>query len=474
MHQQRVDPRKLGGVRLGPVVAGRAYWVRATGIWWDLYIPCTADGYPAPLFYLLGKPPLHEDGVRYMRLWGCVTAGDPPGPNDTWFRIGCEHQFTAEQDGTLWVAANDRPGFFGNNWGAVNAYLSDAPMPALSTDWLWTQFTQFLAKINGIPLIFGLLLLLWMLICRSSQGSDLMVTAAEGARDQADAVRTFSLFTLTSAILSFQCWFWPRTIVVRNFGQDPNSWFAPSGKDWRPAWFLVWAPRVLGLMPFVIGLWGLWRAEVLSWPLGLIFGGVGLALFLFYVMRRKLFGWRIRKDLAKALPRDDEKQRAKVTAYWGLGLGWASVIGALGLLAWFSFFPVGLAQRLGPAAVVYLAVALMIPVLAGLSNVFSATRFPLLLALVALAVIISPLTDDHQVGRRLTKETVPAPAGDGAARPTLSAAFDAWKTKQPDGDKETIVLVAAAGGASRAGYWTALVLNELDDMARRRCRRKRC
>jgi hypothetical protein len=461
----RIDGRNPNATKIGSVVAGERCWVRATGIWWDFYVPCTADGYPAPLFYLFGFPPRHPDGVRYMGLWGCVTSGSPPGPQNTWFRLGCEHDFMPTSDGELWVAANDREGFYWNNWGTLNVYLANAEMPSFSNDWLWTRLTDFLTKINGIPLILGLLALIGGLLGFTDVGADLMVTTAQGVRG--DWMRTFWMFTGMSALLSFQCWFWSRHIIARSFGPNPNAWVLPGANAEAPAALLVWGPRALGLIPFIMGLIGFVRAGA-SLDRELMFSAVGLALFVVYTARRRLFGWRIRKRGAPPPSQAKNQKRARISAYIGALLGVASVLAALAFLIAFSVDPVRPAQWLGPAAVVYLAVSLMIPTLAGLSSVFSITHFPLIVALIFLGLVLGPLTDDHEVGRRVVHEASRIPSAPVGGRPTLKAAFDAWQARQTDGDKDTVVLVSAQGGASRAGYWTALVLSQLDDIARKK------
>jgi hypothetical protein len=67
--------------------------------------------------------------------------------------------------------------------------------------------------------------------------------------------------------------------------------------------------------------------------------------------------------------------------------------------------------------------------------------------------------DNHRVGRRaLIAET-----GGSTDRPTLESAFRLWAKGQPVGPdgKTTMVLIAVQGGASRAGYWTAVALAQL-------------
>lgn len=100
---------------------------RASGIWVDAIIPCSADGYPAALFYAAGHPPRIDDDGRYFRLMGrIVPDGKEPAHDDPaqTFPIGTKSQCTVAQAGRLFVFANDRPGYYWNNWGYVTLAVS--------------------------------------------------------------------------------------------------------------------------------------------------------------------------------------------------------------------------------------------------------------------------------------------------------------------------------------------------------------
>jgi len=458
-----VPARSDQGVFIGPVTAGVLYFLRAGGFYWDAYIPCSADGYAAPLSYLAGFPPAHKDGIRYMRLWGCIVPPQTePAPNTTWFKLGSEAQFVPPANGDLWVVANDRPGFYGNNFGAVTVYLSDAPMPQVGANWWWSRLSAFLAKIHGTPAILGLQLLTAYFLIATQQSHDLM-TATTDETDHSLAFN-ISLFLGASVLLSFQSWFWSRTIIVENFGQDPAKW--------RPFWLLNWGPRAIGMSPFITGVMAMVAAGVPAWcPMLQAF--VGLVLLAAYSLRRRVFGWKhVPGQTTTPAQYAANKARAEFTGMAGGLIAAASVIGALVFMGVFAFCPVGPAQALGPAPVVYLAVSLIIPAIAGASSFLRVTRFPLVTCLLIAAVLVGP--DDHQVGRRAYAVTAnPAPTGALVSRrPSLDAALDRWVALQiaqhpayaQPGAPIPIVMVAAAGGASRAGYWAALTLDALQSM----------
>jgi hypothetical protein len=110
------------------VKAGETLDFTARGTWWDFWIPCSADGYPAGLFYALGVAPRVPDDHRYFRLMGRI--GDPASPPatdtplapqgpDATFAIGRHAVYTSRRAGRLYVFANDHDGMYWNNWGSV-------------------------------------------------------------------------------------------------------------------------------------------------------------------------------------------------------------------------------------------------------------------------------------------------------------------------------------------------------------------
>jgi hypothetical protein len=135
-----VSSAKKGAIE----IPSHAYWIDthidvttdekmemvSQGHWWDWFIRCSPDGYrfPASVFYALGKLPRVNDHKRYFRLMGRIadpanppstdTLLDPSSPDGT-FVIGKQVLYTAKRDGRLYVFANDRTGYYWNNWGHV-------------------------------------------------------------------------------------------------------------------------------------------------------------------------------------------------------------------------------------------------------------------------------------------------------------------------------------------------------------------
>jgi hypothetical protein len=104
------------------VQAGQTLSFSATGTWWDAVIPCSADGYAAPLFYAIGQYPRIRDNGRYFRLMGRVVPADATPSTDVpaaTFPIGTNLRRVFHEAGRIFVFCNDKGGFYWNNWGSV-------------------------------------------------------------------------------------------------------------------------------------------------------------------------------------------------------------------------------------------------------------------------------------------------------------------------------------------------------------------
>jgi hypothetical protein len=104
------------------VEAGETLQFRAEGTWVDFFIPCSTDGYPAPLLYALGRLPRIPDQERYFRLMGRISRDgmepDRDNPAET-FVIGTACERLCPFAGRLFVFVNDRSGYYWNNFGSV-------------------------------------------------------------------------------------------------------------------------------------------------------------------------------------------------------------------------------------------------------------------------------------------------------------------------------------------------------------------
>ena len=141
-----------------------------------------------------------------------------------------------------------------------------------------------------------------------------------------------------------------------------------------------------------------------------------------------------------------------------------SLVAAVVVMAVATLWPVGFGALLGAPAVVFIGLGLIIPVMATAIQIGASLGIPVVGAMLLWAVVIGLWMDNHEVGRRAFARAVTGPTD----RLTLKDAYGLWKAAQapdPQG-KRTMVLIAVQGGASRAGYWTAVALGHLREAAK--------
>lgn len=117
---------------------------------------------------------------------------------------------------------------------------------------------------------------------------------------------------------------------------------------------------------------------------------------------------------------------------------------------WAFLSPVGMGFTLGPGTVAFIAFSSLVPVGTYLMLKTRRHHFPVILTMVAVAVLFSPVNDNHRV------RTLEMPA----QRLYPNYAFEQWLQQSPEKERQ-IVVIAAAGGGTRAAYWTSAVLGAL-------------
>ena len=435
------------------VAAGETWRFQAEGEWRDAWIPCGPKGYRNFLADVLGIRP------RAPQLpWFCLVGmiKDAPGSE---FCIGEDAEHTFHTGGEVVVFANDKLARYANNYGSVMLQAEQVtPAPtaplarslagsrpravellgdiAAAVGGAWNDLRAMLERTAGVLFALVLTLLAGFALAFMDQGVDLVRTVGEDSSAPA-AGRQFA-FAVTLFFLGVQAWFWPRMIIESNYGRDR--------KQWRPRRLLEWTPRVLGVLPFVFALIALWRGpspETYA-VIGLVV--LGLGLFVFLVLRTRLFG------------------RARGRFWRDLGPAWAIFSFALAVLAMVAVtvWPVDLPVLIGAPAVVFLAFGLFIPPTLTLIQLSRGFRLPMFGALLLLAVVASSWLDNHMVGARAAW-TAEVRAPDQPV--SLWRAYGIWRAqaqgaRAPDGSLP-IVLVASEGGASRAGFWTGEALSAL-------------
>jgi hypothetical protein len=248
-----------------------------------------------------------------------------------------------------------------------------------------------------------------------------------------------------------------------------------------------WVPRVLGLLTFVAVLIAIWRSHVnlpildeqevtasvdqalLQLALLVV---VLAAAFLVYTVKRSrkadIIGLRALKDFSR--------RRASLWKTISFGLrdpadpdGEASrdvgrllLVGLFAIFVSFFLFGADQAALLAPRAMaVPFIVGGWLPFLAYLSSAGRALRAPLIVGLFALiSVFVAVIGDNHSV-RRINASKTAGQAVDTSPMP-LNAAVTLWMQENhcdaaPASCPRPIV-VAAAGGASRAAFFAATIV----------------
>jgi len=312
----------------------------------------------------------------------------------------------------------------------------------------WPHFAWTLDKTTGFLFVAVLLVASGGLLIGSEPGLDLLRAVAlhtmNGAGHRSGG--PYAWLMASALLLGLNAWYWCRAVVEYQFGDAAN---------WERDLYLTWAPRVLGLLPFVFLFFGLRHigsGGLRVW--GMLGAGVG---FLAFVMLRRPVVQRLRKTSAELVAKGRHRSGRAIHATLIGGryavLGGSLALGALGLILAI-FDPVAPAQAMGPAAVALLALATAIPVMVVLIQFGHERRIATVPLLFALAFICSFYSDNHAV------RLLPAPA---PPRPDVRAAFDAWRTNlAPRNNGVPIIFVVAQGGASRAGYWTGDALSVLE------------
>lgn len=290
--------------------------------------------------------------------------------------------------------------------------------------------------------------------------------------------RLFGWLVFAHLYWATTAWFVARLLIGRRFPIEfvevPHV--NPSGPDKHDSFteFCArWIPRVLGLLatlPFSITMIGVH-------PLfGSILTALGLA-FLAFVWSRRYFDKLIKN---KQLPGLVDEPIVKIGHATRRGVHYAyfDTLGSKGtctllILFLISFltlgllwaYPIGFGRCVGAPALLLIALGswtlmggMVLSYLPRTRNLPTLNWVPLVLFLVAAGV------DNHPVAR-------PANAGLGsklsdwrADRPGMNEQFTKWMGRHTPG--EPVYMVVIAGGASRAAYWGAVAMAQVEDAAR--------
>jgi hypothetical protein len=337
----------------------------------------------------------------------------------------------------------------------------------------WLRLLEWLiaTKPARLPVLMVLAVLAFLLA--SGQGQDVLRALAareSGARD--DWQRIFFFGSVLA--WSLYAWYWARVALRLQIPGVPGN--LPELRRFR-----VWLPRLLGTLAaagvsLALALAARGYAEdehrqvhdlLLRYSLLCALGAIAFLAAVTY--RRRLLRFAHGRLAAKAPARAQRaldllrvgpsaEEAYGVEGLRGLGPGTllvlaATLLGALLLLLLFVFAPQAAAPVIGTAAILVFAATGWIAGGSVLDVFGMRKRVPAFFALFALAVLFSPLNDNHAV--RTLERAPPAP-------PALGALLAEWMRQQPANAKQyPIFLVDAEGGGIRAAWWTASVLGEI-------------
>jgi FtsH-binding integral membrane protein len=264
----------------------------------------------------------------------------------------------------------------------------------------------------------------------------------------------WAAFILACMWTGLNAWYWPRILFRQKALGD------------APHWFTVLL-RILGLLPLLAAIIALIRIANSPSSSGLRDVWIGLivlvaALLLLATLfkrRRNIFSNSRRwysgpsRILDRRLRRQfgpDVRLRRGDDVFFlaSLALGATMIV-----LLCIPGMRTSIAQALGSAALAFGALGILIASISTIAWAFGRLRMPVVP--IALIVFVgSGLCNDNHAVRTLK------PASRAASPIGMEEALALWQAQNPDGP---IILVAAAGGASRAGYWTAAVLRAMDE-----------
>jgi len=306
-------------------------------------------------------------------------------------------------------------------------------------------------RIMLISLLAGTVLLLLL-----DQGKDVMRSLVDGANENLGhwsseawlSIFRWTLFLLACVWSGINAWYWANLLykTKRSLQGTPQAV--------QPTWY-HWFRRGLGLTPIAVAI----IAMPLSarhgpadyWLSMLLFTVVAAALLAFFVFRTRIGTTRsLVVQMNAPLP-----NRNDLT----VGDGWfilATLVIAIVMLVLFALPSIrtDVATAVGPAAIAFGSIGCIIPITSLLIWSTRDSRIPIILLGFWAFVLFSLVNDNHRIrdlGIRVTQND----------RPGIDDALRSWEAGR--GPTEPIILVGAAGGASRAAYWTATVLRSLDD-----------
>lgn len=311
------------------------------------------------------------------------------------------------------------------------------------------SFANFWLQVKDLRIIFLVLAFTSTLLIGLDPGQDVLRDITDVANSSTAGFLLQPVAARWAALLFFcviaglNAWYWSHLLYKSRQGEEP-PWFRR-------------VRRGLGLLPLASIVIALPISVNLRWweiYKGLILFAVAAVLLLAFFMTRHTIGQLIDKKIGDALSRKTAFQGG----HWARGDVIFMLVTTLSSLVIFVVLLLPGARTsigwfLGPGAVTFMAVSCIIPITSILIYYTRAHGVPVISLGLAAFVVFSICNDNHGV-RSLQ--------GDPARPLDVEKALIKWE-KHVDAHAP-LVIVAAAGGASRAAYWTSTVLRSLDEV----------
>jgi hypothetical protein len=306
----------------------------------------------------------------------------------------------------------------------------------------------------------------------SQQVADILRALVEdsGTSIAAD-VRTLALF-LSAFLCGLMVWYGARTMLRFRFMGKPGSAarVLPAFKRQLPRALAAAVPFTLALKVWALAATGERPVRMRLFALALLVEAA--ALFAFVLFRR---------DLARRLhlewlgvPYDQLQQDIRQVRDAGSKVVHVYLVLLALNVAFMVLFTLapGTGRSIGSMAILMIALTLVNATGSVIVYVGNRYRIPALSMLLMWALLSSFTSDNHRV-RTLRPDANRAPIPAALTAGTLEDYFLQWLDRRAatgTADRAIpVFLVSAEGGGIRAAYWTAAVLGQLEDDARREC-----
>jgi hypothetical protein len=367
--------------------------------------------------------------------------------------------------------------------GRIARFFGCQQTSPLACFWRCVLDLSLLLWVVRVPL--AIVLVGFFLLGAAPQAQDLLLPLVDG-----QSWRVAFFF-----VLHFLFWAMPVHYAARIVINDDVRLYAYA-KQYPSTYFNLlqrWVPRLLGAATFVALVVSAYRARsnlpiihdigvtdslIHSLDLFMIWCAVALVVFLIYTSVRATLATRIRipgadRLITRLRPLLQFLDFGKSQSAVAVGVPDHSEGGRLLLIFLFFIFvlvllsaPSEVAELLPRAFAVSLILGGWVPILTYLSAIGRRLRAPLIVIAIGVTAILTVILGDHHDVRLLASKSGDTPSAQRTGL-DLNQALKLWmQANQCDVEAQPCprpVIIAAAGGASRAGFFTASVIGEFID-----------